>query len=51
MSGNVSLLVDLGVQHVLERHVVGSDFDLANGTYNMTLVHGGLSLLVDLSPR
>lgn len=51
VSGNVSLLVDLGVQHVLERHVVGSDFDLANGTYNMTLVHGGLSLLVDLSPR
>ena len=51
ISSSVSLLVDLGLQHVLERRVVGSDFDLANGTYTITLLHGGISLLVDLSPR
>jgi long-chain fatty acid transport protein len=35
------LLLDLTYQHVLERNVKGSDYDLGNGRYRMFLVMGG----------
>ena len=48
LSSATKLMSELGVQTTLERDVVGSDLDLGNGTYRLTLFHGGLSLLVDL---
>ena len=38
------LLLDATYQHVMERKVVGSDYDLGNGRYRMFLVSGGAHL-------
>lgn len=38
------LVLNLTHQHVLKRKVVGSDYDLGNGTYRMFLVSGGAFL-------
>lgn len=38
------LLLDLTYQHVLERNVKGSDYDLGNGRYRMFMIAGGLYL-------
>jgi long-chain fatty acid transport protein len=37
LSEHITLSLDLVVQSVLKRHVVASDYDLANGTYQMRL--------------
>jgi long-chain fatty acid transport protein len=41
LTRSARLLLDLTYQHVLERNVKGSDYDLGNGRYNMFLVAGG----------
>ena len=44
LAGRLRLLLDLTYQHVLSRKVVGSNYDLGNGTYKMFLVSGGAYL-------
>ena len=48
LGGATRLLGEIGVQTTLSRTVRGSDLDLGNGEYRLTLVHGGLSLLIGL---
>ncbi len=43
----VQLMADFGLQRIFQRRVVGSDFDLANGVYDLMLIHAGLALAVD----
>ena len=48
ISEGVTLLGELGVQTIFERTVAASEFDLGNGTYTLTLGHGGVSLFFAL---
>lgn len=47
----LSLLVDSQVQGILPRHVTTSDFDLANGTYELVIASVGLHLNIDITPK
>lgn len=48
LSDDVSLIGDLGIQAITKRTVVSSNYDVANGIYQLFLFTGGLNLRVDL---